>query len=106
MVRLFPLPCVCHTTPPRRSPATPLASTVVCTARCTAWYWWYAATFFFTSGPSTSNTTKCRSRSVSTSGVNAPLIRVSRLSGWTSRPVTVFHGWKRSNAAPATPRRA
>ena len=37
-------PCVCQTTPPRRSPSGPAASTVDSTAALTAQYWWYFAT--------------------------------------------------------------
>ena len=41
---LLPEPWVCQTTPPRRSPSGPAASTVDSTAALTAQYWWYFAT--------------------------------------------------------------
>ena len=40
----LPDPWVCQTTPPRRSPSGPAASTVDSTAALTAQYWWYFAT--------------------------------------------------------------
>ena len=39
IVRLLPEPCVCQTTPARRSPPSRVAWIVVCTARFTAWNW-------------------------------------------------------------------
>ncbi len=102
---LLPEPCVCQTTPPRRSPSGPAASIVESTAALTAQYWWYFATRFTSPCGSAVNTTNDRTRSRKRAGSKTPRTRTSSAGRLvtTSRPSIVFHGAKCSQPAVKEP---